>query len=239
MKRLNLSELNRKFKSGTPEEILEFALSEFGREKLVLASSMSIEDQVLTHMLLKIEKKPRIFFLDTGRHFQKTYDLLDETMKIYGFKYEVYAPKTQALQDIVSQRGPNFFYDSIEARKACCGIRKVEPLNRVLATADVWICGLRRDQSATRHEISLFEQDEAHGIYKVNPIAYWSEQDVWDYIKKNNIPYNKLHDQGYPSIGCEPCTRVVKPGEDIRSGRWWWENPDKKECGLHIKSEVK
>ncbi len=239
MTRLNISELNRKFKSSTPEEVLEFVLSEFGREKLVLASSMSIEDQVLTHMLLKIEKKPRIFFLDTGRHFQKTYDLLDETMKIYGVKYEVYAPKTQALQDIVSQRGPNFFYDSIEERKACCGIRKVEPLNRVLATADVWICGLRRDQSTTRHEISLFEQDEPHGIYKVNPIACWSEQDVWDYIKKNNIPYNKLHDQGYPSIGCEPCTRVVKPGEDIRSGRWWWENPDKKECGLHIKSEVK
>jgi phosphoadenosine phosphosulfate reductase len=217
-----------------PEEVIQYAMEVLEASKIALASSLSIEDQVLTHMILKINHKARIFILDTGRHFQKTYDLMEETMQRYQFNYEVYAPESEDLETAVSKFGPNFFYESVELRKKCCEIRKVKPLKRVLSTVDGWICGLRKDQSQTRQEIEIFEWDKSHSIYKINPIAFWSEEKVWEYIKKENVPYSSLYNNGFRSIGCQPCTRAVKPGEDVRSGRWWWEDPDKKECGLHL-----
>lgn len=236
MSELHLKQLNQEYAEKSPEEVIRYIVETMGVSKIALASSLSIEDQVLTHMLLKINPEARIFFIDTGRHFQKTYDLMEETMRRYRFHYEVYAPETGALEQAVSKYGPNFFYESIELRKKCCEIRKVQPLQRVLRTVDGWICGLRREQSLTRQEIEVFEWDQGHSIYKINPIAFWTEEQVWEYIKKENVPYNSLYRNGFPSIGCQPCTRAVKPGEDVRSGRWWWEDPDKKECGLHIQS---
>jgi len=237
--KLNIELLNKEYKDKLAEETVKYVLDLLGKEKVILASSMSIEDQVLTDILIKINPEARIFFLDTGRHFQKTYDLMVETMQRYKFNYEVYAPDTDELEGVLSKFGPNFFYQSIELRKKCCEIRKVNPLKRVLSTADAWICGLRRDQSLTRQEIEIFEWDYSHSIYKINPIAFWTEDMVWDYIKKHNIPYNYLYNEGFLSIGCQPCTRAVRPGESVRSGRWWWEDPDKKECGLHLRMEGK
>lgn len=232
MEQLDLKALNQEYSK--PQEVLEYILDKIGVSNVALASSLSIEDQVLTHMLLKINPKARIFFIDTGRHFQKTYDLMDETMQRYKFNYEVYAPESSDLEETVSKYGPNFFYESVELRKKCCEIRKVKPLKRVLCTVDGWICGLRRDQSPTRQDIEIFEWDHGNAIYKINPIVHWSEADVWDYIKAHNVPYSNLYSNGFRSIGCQPCTRAVQPGEDVRSGRWWWEDPDKKECGLHL-----
>lgn len=233
MKPLNLKEINLKYVNQRPEDYIAYLLGEIGTPNLALASSLSIEDQVLTDMLLKIDTKARIFFIDTGRHFQKTYDLMEETMNRYGFNYEVYAPENEDLEELVAAHGPNFFYQSVENRKKCCEIRKVKPLQRVLNTVEAWICGLRREQSPTRDEINLLEWDANHSIYKVNPIALWSEEQVWEYIRKENVPYSNLYQGGFRSIGCEPCTRAIKPEEDVRSGRWWWESSDKKECGLH------
>jgi len=201
--------------------------------KIALASSLSIEDQVLTDMLLNIAPKARIFFIDTGRHFQETYDLLEETMQKYQFNYEVYAPENGELETMVAKYGANFFYESVDLRKKCCELSKVIPLKRVMSTLEGWVCGLRRDQSLTRQEIEPFEWDQAYNLYKINPIAYWTEDNVWSYIKKHQVPYNRLYYKGYRSIGCEQCTRAVKPGEDVRSGRWWWEKTATKECGLH------
>lgn len=237
MSKLNIELLNKEYKDKLAEETVKYVLDVLGKEKVILASSMSIEDQVLTDILLKINSEARVFFLDTGRHFQKTYDLMVETMQRYNFNYEVYAPDAGELEGVLSKFGPNFFYESVEQRKKCCEIRKVNPLKRVLSTVDAWICGLRRDQSLTRQNIEIFEWDYSHSIYKINPIAFWSEDMVWDYIKKHNVPYNHLYNEGFLSIGCQPCTRAVRPGESVRSGRWWWEDPDKKECGLHIRLE--
>lgn len=233
MDELDLKVLNMQYAEKNPEEIIRYIAERIGFTKISLASSLSIEDQVLTDMLLKVNPQARIFFIDTGRHFQNTYDLMEETMRRYQFNYEVYAPDTRELETMVSKYGPNFFYESVELRKKCCEIRKVNPFNRVLSTLDGWICGLRRDQSLTRQEIEIFEWDKAHSIYKINPIAFWTEERVWEYIKKKNVPYNNLYHNGFSSIGCQPCTRAIKPDEDVRSGRWWWEDPDKKECGLH------
>ncbi len=232
MEQLDLKVLNSKYTK--PEAVIRYVAENMGVSKLALASSLSIEDQVLTHMLLQIEPKARIFVIDTGRHFQKTYDLMEQTMLRYKFNYEVYAPESKDIEEMVSSLGPNFFYESVELRKKCCDIRKVKPLKRVLNTVDGWICGLRRDQSPTRQDIEIFEWDTANSIYKINPIVHWSEEDVWAYIKQENIPYNHLYNTGFRSIGCQPCTRAVQEGQDVRSGRWWWEDPDKKECGLHI-----
>lgn len=233
MDELDLKVLNMQYAEKNPEEIIRYIAERIGFTKISLASSLSIEDQVLTDMLLKVNPQARIFFIDTGRHFQNTYDLMEETMRRYQFNYEVYASDTRELETMVSKYGPNFFYESVELRKKCCEIRKVNPLNRVLSTLDGWICGLRRDQSLTRQEIEIFEWDKAHSIYKINPISFWTEERVWEYIKKKNVPYNNLYHNGFSSIGCQPCTRAIKPDEDVRSGRWWWEDPDKKECGLH------
>jgi len=237
MVQLDLEKLNAEYAGKHPEDIIKYAVENIGIEKIALASSLSIEDQVLTDILLKINPNARIFFLDTGRHFQKTYDVMEETMNRYHFRYEIYAPDNRELEAAISEHGPNFFYESVELRKKCCRIRKVNPLKRVLSTVDGWICGLRREQSLTRRELNIFEWDSIHSVYKINPIVFWSEEQVWSYIKKHNIPYNYLYEIGFTSIGCQPCTRAVQPGEDIRSGRWWWEAPDKKECGLHFRTE--
>lgn len=239
MDELNLKALNVQYEEKKPEEIIRYIIEKTGADKIALASSLSIEDQVLTDMLLKINPKARVFFIDTGRHFQETYNLMEETMRRYQFNYEVYAPKSGELETMVSKYGPNFFYESVELRKKCCEIRKVNPLKRVLSTVDGWICGLRREQSLTRQELEIFEWDKGHSIYKINPIVYWTEENIWEYIKKHNVPYSSLYSNsnGFRSIGCQPCTRAVKPDEDVRSGRWWWEDPDKKECGLHLRVE--
>jgi phosphoadenosine phosphosulfate reductase len=204
-------------------------------ERVVLASSLSLEDQILTHLLCAVHAHPRIFTLDTGRLFPETYETMERTMQRYGFRYEVLAPDTRELEEMVRTHGPNLFYRSVELRQLCCAVRKTHPLRRVLATADAWLCGLRREQSVTRRSVEQVEWDEAFGLCKINPLLDWTEPQVREYIRENQIPCNALHDQGYPSVGCAPCTRAVKAGEDIRAGRWWWENPEHRECGLHVR----
>ena len=215
------------------EDILRFFLDIF-QDRITLASSLGAEDQVLTHMVLKINPKARIFVLDTGRLPNATYETMSATQSKLNAKYEVYAPNQQDLESLVNQKGINLFYESVENRKACCFVRKVEPLQRALSSCDAWITGIRRAQSITRATMKQIEWDDSYDILKLNPLAYWSQSDVWDYIKDNQIPYHPYHDQGYPSIGCEPCTRAIQPGEDSRPGRWWWEAPETKECGLHL-----
>jgi phosphoadenosine phosphosulfate reductase len=200
----------------------------------VFASSLAAEDMVLTDLILKAGLPIGIFSLDTGRLHPETLAVVDAVKARYDYEITLYHPNAQAVDEYVATNGLNAFYDSVEMRRACCGIRKVEPLGRALAGNKAWVTGQRRAQSTTRAELAVEEADEAHGMTKFNPLADWSEQDVWDYIRANDVPYNALHDQGFPSIGCAPCTRAVQPGEDVRAGRWWWENPDSKECGLHM-----
>ena len=200
----------------------------------VFASSLAAEDMVLTDLILKSRLPIAIFSLETGRLHKETLAMVDQVKEVYGYDIALYRPQTEAVDAYVAQNGLNAFYDSVEMRKECCRIRKVEPLARALAGNKAWVTGQRRAQSATRTSLMVEEDDPGHLMTKFNPLADWSEQDVWDYIRAHNVPYNALHDQGYPSIGCAPCTRAIEPGEDIRAGRWWWENPESKECGLHI-----
>lgn len=200
----------------------------------VFASSLAAEDMVLTDMILKAKLPIGIFSLETGRLHQETLAVLDKVKAHYGHDIVLYRPQPEAVAAYVEQNGLNAFYNSVEMRRECCRIRKVEPLGRALAGNKAWVTGQRRAQSTTRAELHVQEEDAAHAMTKFNPLADWSEEDVWAYIRANDVPYNALHDQGYPSIGCEPCTRAVQPGEDVRAGRWWWENPDSKECGLHM-----
>ena len=200
----------------------------------VFASSLAAEDMVLTDLILRAKLPIRIFTLETGRLHKETLGMLERIREVYGYEVEPYRPDAAAVDAYVQQNGLNAFYDSVEMRKECCRIRKVDPLNRALAGQRAWITGQRRTQSATRVELHVQEDDAAHGMAKFNPLADWSEEDVWHYIRSNEVPYNPLHDRGYPSIGCEPCTRAIQPGEDVRAGRWWWENPESKECGLHV-----
>ena len=215
------------------EEILKH-LSEQFSDKIAFATSFGAEDQVLTDMLCKINKTPAIFTLDAGRLPEETYELMQTTREKYGIEIEILFPDREKVQEMVNRSGPNLFYQSIEERKLCCRIRKIEPLTKKLSQLQAWICGLRAEQSVTRTQLEKIQWDNTFNLIKVCPLADWSTQQVWDYIKKHDVPYNKLHDQGFPSIGCEPCTRAVKPGEDIRAGRWWWEKPEHKECGLHL-----
>jgi phosphoadenosine phosphosulfate reductase len=227
-----IDRLNERFNDALAEEIISFFLDKY-HGRIALSSSLSIEDQTLTDMIVKTNPDTRIFTLDTGRLFPDTYQLIDKTNITYGIKMEVFFPDYAEVQRMVREEGINLFYNSPESRHRCCEIRKLEPLRRAFQGLDVWICGLRRQQSVTRHDMQAVEWDDMHHLIKVNPLIAWSEEDVWTYIRKNHVPYNKLHDKGFPSIGCEPCTRAVKQGEDIRSGRWWWESPDHRECGLH------
>ena len=224
--------LNQKYSKATAEELLEGFLNEF-KGRIALSSSLGLEDQVLTHMVNKIDKTTKIFTLDTGRLFPETYDLIYRTNSKYGLKMNVYFPDAPQVEEMVGTKGINLFFESIENRKLCCNIRKLQPLKRAFAGLDVWICGLRREQSVTRHDMQRIEWDETNGLIKLNPLIDWSEADVLEFVKTHGIPYNPLHDKGFPSIGCQPCTRAIFPGEDIRAGRWYWENPETKECGLH------
>jgi len=200
------------------------------------ASSLAAEDMVLTDMILraKLQDRISIFTLETGRLHAETLNVIDRIKETYAYDIALYRPQPEAVEAYVQQHGLNAFYDSVDMRKECCRIRKVEPLNRALQGKRAWITGQRRAQSSTRAELLLQERDDAHDMIKFNPLVDWSEEDVWHYIRSNNVPYNALHDRGYPSIGCEPCTRAIQPGEDVRAGRWWWENPESKECGLHV-----
>jgi phosphoadenosine phosphosulfate reductase len=199
------------------------------------ANSYGAEDMVLTDLIAKNFPAIEIFSLDTGRLPQETYELMAQTTLHFKRKIKIYFPDTAAVEQYVKLNGINGFYDSQAQRKDCCHVRKVEPLKRALAGKNAWITGLRREQAPTRKDLSASEFDADNGLQKFNPLIDWTEQDVWDYIKQFNVPYNALHDKGYPSIGCSPCTRAIKPGEDVRAGRWWWEDAQQKECGLHAR----
>ena len=227
-----LDEINPTLK--TPQDVLKWALDNL-HPKLAKASSFGAEDSVIIDMMTKINPESRFFTLDTGRLNQETYDVMDKLQKKYKIKFEVMFPDAKEVEEMVRSRGINLFYDSVENRQLCCGIRKVHPLKRILSTLDGWVTGIRRDQTSVRKDAAFIEIDHKYNdIIKVNPLLNWTWDQVWNYIKENDIPYNNLLDNGYPSIGCEPCTRPVKGGEDLRAGRWWWENEEHKECGLHI-----
>lgn len=216
-------------------ELLRAVLGIMG-DQAVQANSLGSEDVVILHMLHGIDPGFKSFTLDTGRLNPETYDLLGRLQQKYGLDCEILFPDAGEVEAMAKGKGINLFYESVENRKLCCEIRKVRPLNRVLSKYSAWICGLRREQSVTRGRVEKIEIDAAHGgMLKINPLADWTRDQVWDYVREHAIPYNLLHDLGYPSIGCAPCTRAVKPGEPERAGRWWWENPDSKECGLHVK----
>ena len=227
-----VDKINSKLK--TPEDALKWAYDTFG-DKIAKASSLGPEDSVVTDMIVKINPEARFFILDTGRLNQETYDVMDELGKKYGIKFEVMFPDANEVQQMVQSKGINLFYESVENRRLCCEIRKVHPLNKILSTLDAWITGLRRDQNENRSKATMVEIDNLHGgIIKINPIIDWTWDQTLEYIKEHKVPYNKLLDKGYTSIGCEPCTRAIKPGEDLRAGRWWWESETHKECGLHM-----
>jgi phosphoadenosine phosphosulfate reductase len=211
------------------------AVRQFG-DGLTFACSFSAEDMVVLDLLLRVDLRASVFLLDTGRLHQETYDAIEATRRFYGRTFTVYVPETLALQRLLDTEGPNNFYRSVAARKVCCRIRKVEPLARALAGKAAWLTGQRRAQAVTRATLPVTEIDAAHGgMMKINPLAAWTEAEVWAYIRERSLPYNVLYDHGFPSIGCAPCTRAVAPGEDVRAGRWWWEAPEHKECGLHLK----
>ncbi len=227
-----ISEIQELIRDQAPENALRLIVSAF-REKVVFSSSLGYEDQVITHMIFSNDLPIQIFTLDTGRLFNETYSVLNNTLEKYKSPIKVYSPQTEAVEKLVSEKGPLSFYESVENRKECCFIRKVEPLQRALKGNSVWITGIRADQSGERKDIPQIEWDEANQIIKFHPILNWSLDEVKMYIKENNIPYNPLHKKGFISIGCAPCTRAVESGEDLRAGRWWWEDNTKKECGLH------
>ncbi|MBU8892942.1 MAG: phosphoadenylyl-sulfate reductase [Bacteroidales bacterium] len=225
-------QLTNELKDKSPDEVLKYFIDKCDN-RIGFASSLGAEDQVLTDMICKVNKNANIFTLDTGRLFPETYNLIAKTSDHYGIKIKVFFPDHIKVEKMVEEKGINHFYKSVENRERCCYLRKKEPLHRAFKGLEAWICGLRSDQSITRFDNKLVEWDDQHGLFKINPLIEWTEDQVWDYIKKNNVPYNELHDKEFPSIGCQPCTRAIKPGEDVRAGRWWWEQPEKRECGLH------
>jgi len=227
-------QLNKDLQDASVDGVLKFFLKEY-RHRIAFATSMGAEDQVLTQMISAIDNDIRIFTLDTGRLFQETYDLIEKTNARYKIQIDIMFPDNKKVQQMVKEHGINLFFQSVEYRKLCCDTRKIEPLTRALDGIEVWISGLRNEQSVTRKDIQLVEWDTNFNLIKINPLKDWNGDQLWDYIEQMQIPYNQLHDKGYPSIGCQPCTRAVEPGEDIRAGRWWWEQPEMKECGLHKK----
>ncbi|ACR43019.1 phosphoadenylyl-sulfate reductase [Saccharolobus islandicus] len=230
-----LDSLNKWFEDKEPLEVLKWGIEKF-RAKIVLACSLQAEDLVILDMLSKVVEKPKVFIIDTGRLHQESYELIEEINKKYNTDLRIYFPDYKEVEALVNKHGINLFYRSVELRKACCEVRKVLPLRRALEGMQAWITGLRREQNFTRGGIKKIEIDEVNGgIVKLNPLADWTWEQVWEYIKKNNVPYNKLYDKGYKSIGCVPCTRPVKPWEYPRAGRWWWEQNSDKECGLHYR----
>lgn len=227
-----LKELKQAQSGRSTEQLLSHFIDTL-QGKIALASSMAAEDQVLTDMISKITPTVTIFTIDTGRLPQETHDVIEATEERYGISIQVLFPDYRQVEEMIAKHGPNLFYKNIHNRKLCCHIRKVEPLKRGLQNMDAWICGLRKEQSITRNTLETVQWDEQFDLIKLSPLLNWTTEEIWDYIHKNHVPYNALHDQGYPSIGCTPCTCSITKGEDIRAGRWWWEKPEHKECGLH------
>ena len=213
-------------------EQLQWLSSNFPGQ-VCFSTSFGVEDQAITHLIASANLPIRFFTLDTGRLFPETYSTWSATLERYHIAIETFYPQADALQQFVSANGPNSFYESVENRKACCYLRKVEPLQRALKGYKVWITGIRAEQSANREDMPAWEYDAANGIYKFHPILHWSNDEVWQFVKTHQVPTNPLHQKGFVSIGCQPCTRAIRPGEDFRAGRWWWEDASKKECGLH------
>ena len=232
LKASELQGINDRLQGKPPEEILRWAVDTYAPE-LAMASSFGAEDVALIDIFSQHGLKIRVFTLDTGRLHDETYALMEQIRIRYDLTIESYFPERDAVELLEREKGFYSFRESIENRKECCGIRKVQPLRRALTGLNAWVTGLRRDQAVTRTDTTAVEWDEANDMVKVNPLVDWTEEQVWDYVRAREVPYNALHDQGFPSIGCAPCTRAIKPGEDVRAGRWWWENPDDKECGLH------
>jgi phosphoadenosine phosphosulfate reductase len=224
--------------SWSAPEILTWAIKNFAPRLVLSCSFGAREGMVLLDMLHRIDPASRVFTLDTGRIPQETYDLMDRVRDRYDKKIEVVFPRAPDVEAMVREKGLNLFYESVEKRQLCCRIRKVEPLGRYLADVDAWVSGLRRDQNVTRADTPKVEIDETNGgIVKLNPIADWTEDRVAAYVREHNVPVNRLHGEGYPSVGCAPCSRAIAPGDDLRAGRWWWENPETRECGIHIEEE--
>ncbi|MFD2570359.1 phosphoadenylyl-sulfate reductase [Spirosoma soli] len=213
-------------------------LAELFPDKVVFSTSLGYEDQVITDLILGNDLPIKIFTLDTGRMFSETYSVWKKTNDRYATKIEAYFPKQEMVESLMTGKGPYSMYESVENRKECCFMRKVEPLNRALAGQKIWVTGIRAEQSANRQSMPRLEWDEAHDLFKFHPLMDWTFDEVKQYIKDHNVPYNPLHDRGFVSIGCQPCTRAIQPGEDFRAGRWWWEDNSKKECGLHTHEEV-
>ncbi len=218
----------------TPQDVLRWAAATFPGT-VALASSLGAEDQVLTAMIAAEKLPIRVFTLDTGRLFPETYELVAETGRKLGVPVQVYFPDAAEVEEMVRLHGIDLFRDSVAARKSCCDVRKVRPLRRAQAGLEAWVCGLRSGQGATREHVAVVEWDEAAGLVKLSPLATWSEAQVWEFVSAHDVPVNPLHEQGMPSIGCAPCTRAVEPGQDPRSGRWWWEDAEQRECGLHAR----
>jgi phosphoadenosine phosphosulfate reductase len=234
MNEIEISQLNNAVEHKSPSEIIEYFLDYFPNE-ITFGTSLGAEDQLITDLLVKSGKPFKIFTLDTGRLFPESYDLIDRTNKKYGIKIRLIFPDSQQVESMVNNFGINLFYDSIENRKMCCKVRKLMPLEKVLEGNKAWFTGLRKSQSVTRNQMKIVEFDSLNSMIKVNPLIDFEESDVWDYLNKFNVPTNPLHKSGFASIGCQPCTRAIEKGEDIRAGRWWWESPENKECGLHKK----
>ena len=232
MENNSIEKLNQQFASLSLEEAFE-TLSTLRFKNIAFSTSLGQEDQVMTDVIFKNNHPIKVFTLDTGRLFKQTYDVLDKTQKKYNKSISSFAPDNNELETLLDLKGPYSFYDSIENRKECCSIRKINPLQKALKGVDLWITGLRASQSNSRSTLSFFSYDDAFELPKFNPLVNWTLEEVENYLEQNNVPQNSLHKKGFVSIGCEPCTRAVKPGENIRSGRWWWEE-SKKECGLHL-----
>jgi len=227
-----LENIKQEIEGLQPVEALTLLAAKFPGE-IVFSTSFGWEDQVITHMIFTNNLAIKIFTLETGRLFPETYYVWNRTMEMYGKPIHAFYPNNELLEQMVNAKGPSSFYESVENRKECCGIRKVEPLNRALAGNKCWVTGIRAEQSVDRQFMGNLEWDEQHNLIKFHPIFGWTLEQVKEYIRLHNVPYNTLHDRGFPSIGCQPCTRAVQPGEDFRAGRWWWEDQSKKECGLH------
>jgi phosphoadenosine phosphosulfate reductase len=240
--RLNINMLefiqSRSAEPMSPQEILIWGLDNFSNKLALSCSFGAPEGLVLLDMMHRIDPASRVFVLDTGRLPQATYDLIDRVRDRYDKTVEVIFPSAERVQSMVRDNGLNLFYESVEKRELCCRVRKVEPLNRFLSTLDAWVTGLRRDQTPAREKTPKVEIDPAHaGIVKLNPIADWSHEQVLDYVREHDVPINRLHAEGYPSVGCDPCSRAIGPGDDLRSGRWWWEGSELKECGIHLEEK--
>ncbi|HMR18275.1 MAG TPA: phosphoadenylyl-sulfate reductase [Sphingobacterium sp.] len=228
-----IGELKEKLTGLDATQIIQYVSARYA-DRSVFSTSFGIEDQVVTHMLAAAESSTAIFTLETGRLFPETYYVWNRTLERYRLPIKAYYPNTEAVENMVTTKGPSSFYDSVENRKECCYIRKIEPLKRAIQGFEIWITGIRAEQSPNREDMDFIEWDEGNQIVKIHPLFHWTLTDVESFLKQYNVPYNPLHDKGFPSIGCQPCTRAISPGEDFRAGRWWWEDKSKKECGLHV-----